>query len=63
MVVTQGACLFCNLPQDRILIEFDEIVVLTDVFPVSRGHTLVIPKRHVVSFFETTEKEKAEPRK
>ena len=31
---------------------------MADAFPVSNGHSLVIPKRHVGSFFETTEAEK-----
>ena len=29
-----------------------------DNHPVSPGHTLIIPKRHVASFFETTEEER-----
>ena len=27
-------------------------VVIRDAFPVSSGHTLVLPRRHVRSFFE-----------
>lgn len=30
---------------------------MADAFPVSAGHTLVIPRRHVTSFFELTEDE------
>ena len=33
---------------------------MRDGFPVSKGHTLVIPKRHVGSFFETTDEERAD---
>jgi len=29
-------------------------VALTDAFPVSPGHSLVLPKRHVADFFELT---------
>jgi diadenosine tetraphosphate (Ap4A) HIT family hydrolase len=32
-------------------------VAVADAFPVSAGHTLVIPRRHVTSFFELTEGE------
>ena len=31
-----------------------------DLFPVSKGHTLIIPRRHVGSFFETTADERRE---
>ena len=29
-----------------------------DAFPVSEGHCLIIPRRHVGSWFDTTEKER-----
>jgi len=32
--------------------------VVLDGYPVSRGHTLIIPKRHVGSFFELETKER-----
>ena len=31
-----------------------------DLFPVSKGHTLVIPRRHFSSYFESTAEEKAD---
>jgi diadenosine tetraphosphate (Ap4A) HIT family hydrolase len=34
--------------------------VIRDGFPISPGHTLVIPKRHVASFFELTTEERAD---
>jgi diadenosine tetraphosphate (Ap4A) HIT family hydrolase len=34
-------------------------VVIRDGFPVSPGHTLIIPRRHVSSFFEVTAEERA----
>ena len=33
---------------------------MRDGFPVSMGHTLIIPKRHVGSFFEITDEERAD---
>lgn len=33
-------------------------VVIRDGFPVSPGHTLILPKRHVGSFFDITEEER-----
>lgn len=53
------ACPFCAVPSDRIISESDYSITLRDSFPVSEGHTLIIPKRHVKSFFELHAIEKA----
>jgi len=34
-------------------------IVVRDAFPVTPGHTLVIPLRHVESFFDTSAEERA----
>jgi diadenosine tetraphosphate (Ap4A) HIT family hydrolase len=47
-------CPFCSLPKERIVLESSVALVIRDLFPVSPGHTLIIPRRHVGSFFETT---------
>lgn len=47
-----SSCLFCNLPKERILHDGSWIFALRDAYPVSLGHTLIVPKRHVQSFFE-----------
>ena len=52
-------CPFCNLEPDRIISESDYTVTIRDGYPVSEGHTLIIPKRHVESFFELQAIEKA----
>ena len=49
-----GTCLFCTLGAGRILLANALAVVIRDNFPVSPGHTLIIPKRHVGSFFDVT---------
>jgi len=51
-------CPFCNLVRDEILIDRSLAVARRDTYPVSDGHTLIIPRRHVVSFFDTTEDER-----
>lgn len=53
-------CPFCTLPPDRILREREAAVAIRDGFPVSPGHTLIIPRRHVGSFFEITDAERAD---
>ena len=47
------ACGLCALPAERILGENDHAVWVLDLHPVSPGHSLIVPKRHVASFFET----------
>ncbi len=51
-------CPFCNLPKSRKLFENNFAIAIRDAYPVSEGHTLIIPKRHIRSLFETTEKER-----
>jgi diadenosine tetraphosphate (Ap4A) HIT family hydrolase len=42
------------MPAERIL-ESDKLAfTVADAFPVSPGHTLVIPRRHVTTFWELT---------
>ena len=52
-------CPFCGLKSDRIISESDHTITIRDGFPVSEGHTLIIPKRHVQSFFDLKAIEKA----
>ena len=47
-------CPFCTLDAERIVLANELAAVIRDAFPVSPGHTLIIPKRHVVSFFDAT---------
>ena len=52
------ACPFCQpLPPERVLAASDTFVAFFDGFPVTPGHTLVIPKRHVTSLFDLPERE------
>jgi len=58
MPVMTKPCRFCNLSSTDIVIANELAVVSRDSYPVSPGHTLVIPKRHVGSFFDTTTEER-----
>ena len=53
-------CPFCSLTAERFVLQSELAVVIRDGFPVSPGHTLIIPKRHVGSFFEISEAERAD---
>lgn len=47
-------CPFCVPPEERIILQNDLALVIRDGFPISPGHSLIIPKRHSGSFFEVT---------
>ncbi|TXS92189.1 HIT family protein [Parahaliea maris] len=55
-------CPFCDIAQGRsngrILQENPCAFLIADGFPITEGHSLIIPKRHVSSFFLTTEDER-----
>jgi diadenosine tetraphosphate (Ap4A) HIT family hydrolase len=51
-------CPFCFLPSGRIHGENEYAVWIRDAYPVSPGHSLVIPRRHVGSFFDVTPEER-----
>jgi len=56
---TEKPCPFCTLPAGRVVEENDLALLILDGYPVSPGHSLIIPKRHVGSFFEVTRAERA----
>ena len=53
-----NTCRFCQLREERILDSDPLVTTLLDRFPVSPGHSLIIPVRHVESFFDTTSEER-----
>ena len=53
-------CPFCSLPPDRIVLRNASGVLVRDAFPVSPGHCLVIPHRHVASFFDLPDAERSD---
>jgi diadenosine tetraphosphate (Ap4A) HIT family hydrolase len=55
---TGTACALCTLPGERILGENEYAVWIPDAHPVSPGHSLIISKRHVESFFDTVPEER-----
>jgi len=49
-------CPFCGEPE--IIIENESAFVHPDTYPVSPGHCLIIPRRHIAGYFEATADEK-----
>ena len=56
---TDKGCVFCWRAPTETVHEHELAFVTRDNFPLTKGHTLVIPRRHVQSFFELTEAERA----
>ncbi|WP_157314457.1 HIT family protein [Chitinibacter sp. GC72] len=52
------SCPFCAIPAERIIDRNESGFVIRDGFPVSQGHTLIIPYRHIGSFFELSKPER-----
>lgn len=50
-------CLFCNLDCSVYLAENEHFFAIRDKHPVSRGHVLIISKRHTIDYFSLTEEE------
>ena len=49
-------CIFCN-PEREIIVENDSAIAVFDSFPVSPGHALVLPRRHVATIWELEDAE------
>lgn len=46
-------CIFCDVEESRIILSAWEYWnVIYDIYPVNKGHMLIIPKRHVESYFD-----------
>ena len=51
-------CPFCTLESSRILAANDHALAMSDGFPISPNHILIVPKRHIASLFEATRVER-----
>lgn len=51
-------CPFCKVESEREIIASTSLsIAFFDGYPVSQGHVLIIPRRHVASFFDLAENE------
>jgi len=48
----EEGCVFCEMPTDRIIYEDELALAIRDQYPVTEGHTLIIPKRHSSDYFD-----------
>lgn len=54
---TQRACIFCNHEDPAVVLRGEGTLARADGYPVTPGHTLIIPLRHVTSYGELTPEE------
>ena len=54
-----NTCPFC-INADKKILETKNAFVISDKYPVTKYHSLIIPKRHIVSFFDLTPEEIAD---
>ena len=57
MTDPNNPCIFCSVKKHEIIYENDYAFVSYDSYPVSKFHSLIIPKRHIKNFFDLNEKE------
>jgi diadenosine tetraphosphate (Ap4A) HIT family hydrolase len=50
-------CPFCHINYNQIIFQDDLVMTIKDGYPVSLGHTLIIPKRHIPSLFDASDEE------
>ena len=58
--ITSRPCVFCTLPLQRVVDENGTALSIRDGYPVSPGHTLLIPKRHTESIFHLSASERVD---
>ncbi|MEM3369557.1 MAG: HIT family protein [Candidatus Micrarchaeia archaeon] len=55
----ENKCIFCKLAEmkENYIAETKNLFAVWDKYPVSKGHAMIIPKRHIVNMFEMNEEE------
>lgn len=52
-------CPFCSITPEKMIAHDALTFTVRDTLPVSPGHTLILPKRHIAGIFEATKEEVA----
>ena len=50
-------CLFCNINSKDLIFDNEFVFASFDSYPVSKYHSLIVPKRHILNYFELTNDE------
>ncbi len=54
-----NVCPFCHPNKAQIIVENEFSFAIPDGFPVTEGHALVLPRKHVASLFDLPQEEQA----
>lgn len=57
LVTTQDVCPFCDIPPHASVFNNAAAFAIRDDYPVTRGHTLIVPVRHIADWFESSQEE------
>src|SRR5262245_50853225 len=58
--MTEPVCPFCPPAPERVFHAGELAFVLWDAHPVSPGHALIVPRRHVATWWNATPEEQSE---
>lgn len=50
-------CKFCHINTNRIVLENNLAYAIYDTFPVTKYHTLIVPKRYIAVYFDLVQAE------
>ncbi len=53
------SCPFCDPDPDQVFLETDLVIGLWDKYPISPGHALLVPRRHVAGWFDASAEERS----
>ncbi|WP_130803855.1 HIT family protein [Acinetobacter ihumii] len=56
--MTETKCPYCEFDEYDVIHKNDFGAILPEPHPLSKGHSVIIPLRHVGSFFDVTDKER-----
>jgi diadenosine tetraphosphate (Ap4A) HIT family hydrolase len=57
VMTDEVTCRFCSLEESTAILSNEHAIAIYDGFPVTPGHTLIVPKRHIASLFEAAREE------
>lgn len=56
-------CIFCKIIRNEIpaytVFENDDVKAFLDISQVTKGHVLIIPKKHLINFFDYSQEDAA----
>lgn len=59
--MTESACPFCKaIAEGKLLLDGGAVVAIADAYPISKGHALVVPRRHEADFFALSREEQSD---